>query len=330
MCALECQVDGERWEKEDENAHIGAGTGTGDNSSADDIKIDPNKTSLASGEFGNKDYNCGEQVHKAYRCPKKNENANRGGDERCDGNRNHCGAKETCEKEENAHIRPRGWRSKMGCAGTGGAAASIELLIVAAEVEQKMIVSAEDECKSASLMHLEGEEACILASLAAEEDECMVASLLANEEKTREEECKMASLKTSSDENVCKMAPLAGANEEKTKEDECKMASLKTSSDENECKMAPLAGANLKFEECGAENVCKMASLQRCDDKEKKTAIFGNGSIRFVDDYEWYDSDSGDIGVEFGECEQGGVLDLKLGARNSYTIEEQNSDVIEI
>ena len=55
--SVECQVDGERWEKEDENAHIGAGTGTGDNSSADDIKIDPNKTSLASGEFGNKDYN---------------------------------------------------------------------------------------------------------------------------------------------------------------------------------------------------------------------------------------------------------------------------------
>ena len=97
-------------------------------------------------------------MHKAYRCPKKNKNANRGGDERCDGNRNHCGAKETCEKEENAHIRPRGWRSKMGGAGTGHGAA---------EVEQKMSVSAEDECKSASLIHLEGKEACILASLAA-------------------------------------------------------------------------------------------------------------------------------------------------------------------
>ena len=125
-------------------------------------------------------------------------------------------------------------------------------------------------------------------------------------------------------------APLAGANEEKTKEDECKRASLKTSSDENECKMAPLAGANLKCEECGSENMCKMASLQRCSDKERKTAIFGNGSIRFVDDYEWNNSDSGDIGVELRECEQGGELDLKLGACNSYTIEEQNSDVIEI
>ena len=108
------------------------------------------------------------------------------------------------------------------------------------------------------------------------------------------------------------------------------MASLKTSSDENACKRAPLAGANLKSEECGSEKVCKMASLQRRDDIEKKTAIFGNGSIRFVDDYEWYDSDSGDIGVELGGFEQGGLLDLKLGASSSYTIEEQNSDVIEI
>ena len=60
------------------------GAGRGNNSSANDIKTDPNETLLASGEFRNKDYNCREQVHKAYRCPKKNENANRGGDERCD------------------------------------------------------------------------------------------------------------------------------------------------------------------------------------------------------------------------------------------------------
>jgi hypothetical protein len=278
--------------------------GGGDNPSADDTVIDPNEASLASGETGDKCYNCGEQGHKAYMCPKKNgnANANRGSDERFNGKCHYCNAKghkafKCWEKEENAHLRPKGWKSKMGGVGTGVAAAKIEVLIVAAEVQGKS-VSAEDECKSASLMHLEGEEACILASLAAEEDECMVASLLASAEKTREEECKMASLKTSSDENVCKMAPLAGANdEEKTREEECKMASLKTSSDENVCNMAPLAGANLKCEECGSENVCKMASLQRCGDKEKKTAIFGNGSIRFVDDYEWYDSDSGDIGV---------------------------------
>ena len=48
-----------------------------------------------------------------------------------------------------------------------------------------------------------------------------------------------------------------------------------------------------------------------------------------MDDYEWYDSDSGDIGVELGECEQGGVLELKLGARNSYTIGKGSSDVIQ-
>ena len=157
------------------------------------------------------------------------------------------------------------------------------------------------------------------------------------------------------------MAPLAGANEEKKIREDvcCKMASLKTSSDENACKMAPLAGAKLKSEKCGSENVCKKASLQRrgdekkakcgletacleallerrgdeksaeCDsgtvcqeallkrrgDNEKKIAVFGNGSIRFVNDYEGYDSDSGDIGLELGECEQ---------------IEKRSSDVIEI
>ena len=58
--------------KKDEKAHIGAGTGTGggNNPSANDIKIDPNRTSPASGEFGNKCYNCREQEHKAYRCSK--------------------------------------------------------------------------------------------------------------------------------------------------------------------------------------------------------------------------------------------------------------------
>ena len=78
--------------------------------------------------------------------------------------------------------------------------------------------------------------------------------------------------------------------------------------------------------------MCKKASLQQCGDNEKKIAVFGNDSIRFVNDYEWYDSDSGDIGQELGECEQGCVLetDLKFGARNSYTIEKGSSDVIEI
>ena len=51
-----------------------------------------------------------------------------------------------------------------------------------------------------------------------------------------------------------------------------------------------------------------------------------------MNDYEWYDSDSSDIGVELRECEQGGVLerDLKFRARDSYTIEKGSSDMIEI
>ena len=49
------------------------------------------------------------------------------------------------------------------------------------------------------------------------------------------------------------------------------MASLKTSSNENACKMAPLAGAKLKSETCGSGNVCKKASLeQRIDEKSAK------------------------------------------------------------
>ena len=93
------------------------------------------------------------------------------------------------------------------------------------------------------------------------------------------------------------------------------------------CQKALLAGANLKSKECGSETVCQEALLGRRDEKEKKMAVFGNGSIKYVEDYEWYDSDSGDIGVELGECEQGGVLDLKFGARTSYT-NERSSDVI--
>ena len=87
-----------------------------------------------------------------------------------------------------------------------------------------------------------------------------------------------------------------------------------------------------KSAKCGSKNVCKKASLQQCGDNGKKIAVFGNGSIRFVNDYEWYDSDSGNIGLELGECKQGGELetDLKFGARNSYTIEKGSSDVIEI
>ena len=72
------------------------------------------------------------------------------------------------------------------------------------------------------------------------------------------------------------MAPLTGANnEEKIREDVCKMASLKTSSDENVCKMAPLAGATLRSEECGLENVCKEASLQQRNENEKRWLSLG-------------------------------------------------------
>ena len=73
------------------------------------------------------------------------------------------------------------------------------------------------------------------------------------------------------------MAASLLANEEKIREDECKMASLKTSSDENVCEMAPLAGANLKSEECGSENVCKKASLQRRDNE--KSAECGSETV---------------------------------------------------
>ena len=126
------------------------------------------------------------------------------------------------------------------------------------------LAAEEDTCIVASLLvNEEGKGACILASLPEEEDARIVASLLVNERKIREDECILASFKTSSDENACKMAPLAGVNEEKKiKEDVCKMASLKTSSDENACKMAPLAGG----EECGSETVCQEALLERRGD----------------------------------------------------------------
>ena len=58
--------------------------------------------------------------------------------------------------------------------------------------------------QATSLKHFEGNEVCILASLA--------------EEKIREDMCKMALLKTDSDETVCQKALLAGA---KLKSEEC-------------------------------------------------------------------------------------------------------------
>ena len=92
--------------------------GGGDYPSADDIEINPNETSLASGETGHKCFNCGEQGHKAYMCPKKNENANSGSNSRYTGKCHHCGvmghkAYKCWEKEENTHLCRRvqdGWR----------------------------------------------------------------------------------------------------------------------------------------------------------------------------------------------------------------------------
>ena len=63
--------------------------------------------------------------------------------------------------------------------------------------------------------------------------------------------------------------------------------------------------------------------------KAGKMAVFGNGSIKSVNDYEWYDSDSGDIGIELGECKQGGVLEFEIRARNSYGT-KGSSDVIQL
>jgi len=76
-------------------------------------------------------------------CPKKNKNANRGGDERFNGKCHYCNPKghkayKCWEKEENTHLRPRGWKSKMGGAGTGVAAANFEVLIVAAEFNKRV------------------------------------------------------------------------------------------------------------------------------------------------------------------------------------------------
>ena len=54
------------------------------------------------------------------------------------------------------------------------------------------------------------------------------------------------------------------------------------------------------------------------------------GSIKRVNGYKWYNSDSGDIGVELGECKQGGVSEFEfICARNSYTIRE-SPNVIQI
>jgi len=65
------------------------------------------------------------------------------------------------------------------------------------------------------------------------------------------------------------------------------------------------------------------------NEKAGKMAVLGNGSIKHVNDYEWYDSGSGDTVIELGECEQGGVSEFEICACNSYTIEE-SSNVIEI
>ena len=104
----------------------------------------------------------------------------------------------------------------------------------------------------------------------------------------------------------------------------------------------------------GAAESLKLASLRSCDDdvhaldvfdgvnggedseanlfgKEKagKMAVFGNGSIKCVNDYEWYDSESGDIGIELGECEQGGVLEFEICACDSYGT-KGSSNVIQL
>ena len=163
-------------------------------------------------------------------------------------------------------------------------------------------------------------------------------------EKIREDVCKVASLKTSSDETVCQKALLAGAklkSEECSSETVCQEALLERCGNEKslECGSEAVCQKALlercgdeKSVECGSETVCQEELLEQRNDNGKKIAVFGNGSIRFLNDYEWYDSDNGDIGVELGECEQGGVLetDLKFGARNSYTIEKGSSDVIGI
>ena len=77
----------------------------------------------------------------------------------------------------------------------------------------------------ASLKHFEVKEACILSSLAAEEDTCMVTSLLANE--GGKDACILASLAV--EEDACIVASLLVNEEEKIREDECILASLKTS-----------------------------------------------------------------------------------------------------
>ena len=42
------------------------------------------------------------------------------------------------------------------------------------------------------------------------------------------------------------------------------------------------------------------------NEKAGMMTVFGNSSIKPLNDYEWYDRDSGDIGLELGECEHGG------------------------
>jgi len=63
----------------------------------------------------------------------------------------------------------------------------------------------------------------------------------------------------------------------------------------------------------GVSGVLKESEVNSVgDEKAGKMAVFGNGSIKSVNDYEWYDSDSGDIGIELGECEQGGVSEFEF------------------
>ena len=170
------------------------------------------------------------------------------------------------EKEENAHLRPTEWKSKMCIAGAAGvAAASYEVLLVAAEVQPKKSA----ECGS--------ETVCLEALL---------------ERRGNEKSAKCGS------ETVCLEALLERRGDEKSAK-------------------------------CGSVTVCPEALLQRRDDNGKKMAVFGNGCIKCVNDYEWYDSDSGDIGIELGECEQGGVLEFKICARNSYET-KGSSDVIQL